>query len=365
GGSTIDAAKASTVLAALADGAHDVEPWFGAGKVTDALLAAGRKLPAFVAVQTAAGSAAHLTKYSNITDPQTAQKKLIIDEAVVPARAVFDYDLTCTASAELTLDGAFDGISHILETYYGAADETVDRLEAIAKAGVELIVGAVAAAAKAPDDRAAREGLGLGTDLGGYAIMVGGTNGPHLNSFSFVDVLAHGRACAILLPYYTVLFAPAIQRQLRVLGDVYHRRGLMRTDPADLAGRDLGVAVAEGMMALSRAVGFPVTLGEVPGFTDEHVARALGPEDTELAEQTGTDLVDTMRANQGCVGIAAPQLNELVRMLVVDLSEHPRATTNNGLLVLVNPHIVTSSGAEVGREGCLSIPDLTANVRRA
>lgn len=97
----------------------------------------------------------------------------------------------------------------------------------------------------------------------------------------------------------------------------------------------------------------------------KHVARALGAEDTELAEQTGTDLVDTMRANQGCVGIAAPQLGQLVRMLVVDVSEHPRATTNNGLLVLVNPHIVTSSGAEVGREGCLSIPDLTANVRRA
>ena len=97
----------------------------------------------------------------------------------------------------------------------------------------------------------------------------------------------------------------------------------------------------------------------------KHVARALGPEDTELAEQTGPNLVDTMRANQGCVGIAAPQLGALVRMLVVDLSEHPRATTNNGLLLLVNPHIVTSSGAEVGREGCLSIPDLTANVRRA
>ena len=67
-----------------------------------------------------------------------------------------------------------------------------------------------------PDELSAREALGLGTDLGGYAIMVGGTNGPHLNSFSFVDVLAHGRACAILLPYYTVLLAPAIERQLHV-----------------------------------------------------------------------------------------------------------------------------------------------------
>ncbi len=38
--------------------------------------------------------------------------------------------------------------------------------------------------------------LGLATDLGGYAIMLGGTNGAHLTSFSLVDILSHGRACA-------------------------------------------------------------------------------------------------------------------------------------------------------------------------
>jgi len=49
----------------------------------------------------------------------------------------------------------------------------------------------------------------------------------------------------------------------------------------------------------------------------------------------------------------------------VDVSEHPRATKAHGLLVLVNPRVMLASGAEVAREGCLSIPDLTANVRRA
>ena len=44
-----------------------------------------------VAVETAASSGAHLTKYSNITDPVTGQKKLIIDEAIVPPASVFDY----------------------------------------------------------------------------------------------------------------------------------------------------------------------------------------------------------------------------------------------------------------------------------
>jgi peptide deformylase len=77
------------------------------------------------------------------------------------------------------------------------------------------------------------------------------------------------------------------------------------------------------------------------------------------------DLFDTMRANKGCVGLAAPQLGDEVRMIVVDVSEHPRATRNHGPLVLVNPVIRLTSGSEVAREGCLSIPDLTANVKRA
>jgi len=43
--------------------------------------------------------------------------------------------------------------------------------------------------------------VALGTDLGGYAIMVGGTSGPHLNSFSLVKYVSHGRACALMNPY--------------------------------------------------------------------------------------------------------------------------------------------------------------------
>ena len=77
------------------------------------------------------------------------------------------------------------------------------------------------------------------------------------------------------------------------------------------------------------------------------------------------DLLDTMRSFGHCVGIAAPQIGELVRVVVVDCSGHPKAPTNHGELVLVDPVIVAASGSEVGREGCLSIPELTGNVRRA
>jgi peptide deformylase len=95
-------------------------------------------------------------------------------------------------------------------------------------------------------------------------------------------------------------------------------------------------------------------------------ARALTPgSDDDEIERVKTDLLDTMAAGPRTVGLAAPQLDELVRMIIVDVSGHPKATTSHGLLVLVNPVIVLASGSEVGREGCLSIPHLTANVRRA
>jgi peptide deformylase len=94
-------------------------------------------------------------------------------------------------------------------------------------------------------------------------------------------------------------------------------------------------------------------------------ARPIEPAEHAVVARVAADLVDTMRANTRCVGVAAPQLGELVRMFVVDVTGHPKAETSNGLLVLVNPRITASAGEDVGREGCLSIPDLTANVRRA
>jgi peptide deformylase len=98
----------------------------------------------------------------------------------------------------------------------------------------------------------------------------------------------------------------------------------------------------------------------------KRLAEPVHPDGIALAAALAADLRDTMRSFPGCVGIAANQIGELWRVVVVDLSEHPKAEgANHGLLELVNPRITASDGSEVGREGCLSIPDYTANVRRA
>jgi len=128
-------------------------------------------------------------------------------------------------------------------------------------------------------DKKAREALCLATDLGGYSIMIGGTNGGHLTSFSLVDVLSHGRACGMMNPYYTVLFAPAIEKPLRLVGKIYQQAGLtpmyFGVDIQDLSGRELGIAVAEAMLEFARKVGLPTCLGEVEGFSQAHIERAL------------------------------------------------------------------------------------------
>jgi alcohol dehydrogenase len=273
GGSTIDAAKAASVLATLGG---PIDRYFGTALVTDALAASGQKLIPVVAVQTASSSSAHLTKYSNITDIKARQKKLIVDEAIVPPRAVFQYDVTASMPPGFTADGALDGIAHMIEVLYGAAGQDFyEKAAEVAAVGVKLIVNHVERAVVEPTDLEAREALGLGTDLGGYAIMIGGTNGGHLTSFSLVDILSHGRACAITNPYYTVFFAPAIEEPLRLLGGIYKGAGLIQADMDSLSGRELGMAVAEAMIVLSEGIGFPATLGEVEGFTDGHIERAL------------------------------------------------------------------------------------------
>jgi alcohol dehydrogenase len=287
GGSTIDAAKAASILATYVSSevreylgateaeASSIEPYFGMGNVTKIWEALNISATPVIAVQTVASSGAHLTKYANITDPMTGQKKLIIDMAIVPPKSVFDYGVTVDAPRGLTLDGALDGISHLWEVFMGATGQAYyDRMKEIAVEGISLIVESLPEALKDPKNLDARIRLGLGTDLGGYSIMIGGTNGGHLGSFSLVDILTHGRACAVLNPYYTVLFSPAIQDQLRTVGEVFKSAGFITENLGNLQGRALGEAVARGMIAFSKSIAFPVTLREA-GATQAHIDRMI------------------------------------------------------------------------------------------
>ncbi|HEX6501212.1 MAG TPA: peptide deformylase [Micromonosporaceae bacterium] len=77
------------------------------------------------------------------------------------------------------------------------------------------------------------------------------------------------------------------------------------------------------------------------------------------------DLIATMRVSPGCVGLAAPQVGVASRVFVVDVSNHPKTVTCHGTLVLCNAEVVEATRWQKGREGCMSVPDLTGDVKRA
>lgn len=79
--------------------------------------------------------------------------------------------------------------------------------------------------------------------------------------------------------------------------------------------------------------------------------KALTPRNLVLIE----DMLDTMYEAQG-VGLAAPQVGILKRIVVIDVGEGP--------IILINPEILETSGEQTGDEGCLSVPGLAGQVTR-
>jgi peptide deformylase len=70
------------------------------------------------------------------------------------------------------------------------------------------------------------------------------------------------------------------------------------------------------------------------------------------------DMADTMYDANG-VGLAAPQIGILKRVIVIDVGDE------NGLIEMINPELVNKEGEQFGPEGCLSIPGLSGDVKRA
>ncbi|GFO67457.1 peptide deformylase [Geomonas limicola] len=97
----------------------------------------------------------------------------------------------------------------------------------------------------------------------------------------------------------------------------------------------------------------------------KRMSRTVERIDAEIL-QLVEDLVDTMEAGPGSVGVAAPQVGVCLRVCVVDVSNNRHGKDNNhGRLLMINPEIVERSGLAVMREGCMSVPDYTGDVERA
>lgn len=81
--------------------------------------------------------------------------------------------------------------------------------------------------------------------------------------------------------------------------------------------------------------------------------------------QLAADLLATMQVSPGCVGLAAPQVGVAAQVFSLDVTGHPKTATSHGVFVLCNARMVEASRWRPGREGCMSVPDLTGDVKRA
>jgi len=79
----------------------------------------------------------------------------------------------------------------------------------------------------------------------------------------------------------------------------------------------------------------------------------------DTVKTLATDMAETMYAENG-IGLAAIQINVKQRIITVDISED-----RTELITLINPEIIASEGQQICQEGCLSVPEIYAEVSRA
>jgi len=199
GGSSIDTAKAMSVLAANGGQMRDY-------KVPAEIPKAG---PPIVAIPTTAGTGSEVTRFTVITDTETDEKMLIAGLACCPVATIVDYELTLTMPLRLTADTGLDSLTHAIEAYVSRRASPFT--DGLAKSAMRLIAQHIRTACAEPDNRAAREAMMLAATTAGMAFsnasvcLVHGMSRP-IGAFFHVP---HGLSNAMLLPEITAFSVPA------------------------------------------------------------------------------------------------------------------------------------------------------------
>ena len=108
-----------------------------------------------------------------------------------------------------------------------------------------------------------------------------------------------------------------------------------------------------------------MALREIVKFPDPRLKQVCAPiaEITDEHRELARDMIEVMYDEPG-IGLAAPQVGECIRLVVVD-TDWTEEDTERNAMVVVNPEILEPEGKITWNEGCLSVPDFTADVERA
>lgn len=261
GGSAIDAAKAAGILGTIKKG--ELDDYFGVGMVSKKV----KKIMHLIVAPTTSGSGSEVTKFSVITDTKLGVKKLMIDTAIVPTEAIVDPELTYSCGRHVTLVSGLDTMTHLIEGYLNTVDEGIDPgANNRALDGLNLLFDALPQVIQNPNNKEGRRNMSLASVLGGTVLFYKQAGGPHLNSFSWCNVMDHGEACAVMLPYYAAYYAPTVMEKLKVLAKI-----LGVADSGNIA-KDF----AEGLLDFYKNLDFPLTLKEFKDFSKDLIDKAIG-----------------------------------------------------------------------------------------
>jgi alcohol dehydrogenase len=260
GGSVIDAAKAAAILGTIKEG--QIDDYFGVGMVSKKV----KRIMDLIAIPTTSGTGSELTKFSVITDTWLHVKKLIFDIAIVPTEAVVDPELTNSCGDHVSMVTGLDTLTHLMEGYFNNVDENIDP-EANQRAlmGLKLVFEGLPRVLQNGQDREARRMMSLASTLGGSVLFYKQAGLPHLNSFSWSNVMDHGEAVAVMLPYYIAYYAPNISEKIKNVAE------LMSIPESKNMTKDF----VQGLFEFYKKVNFPLTLKEFKNFSKDLIEKAV------------------------------------------------------------------------------------------
>jgi alcohol dehydrogenase class IV len=260
GGSVMDAAKAAGMLATIKKG--ELEDYFGVGMVSKKI----KNIMPLIVVPSTSGSGSEVTKFSVITDTRLKVKKLMIDPAIIAAEAIVDPELTYSCARQVTLVSGLDTMTHLIEGYLNTVDENSDpSANDRALVGLKLLFEALPQVIQNPNDRESRRRMSLASVLGGTVLFYKQAGGPHLNSFSWCNVMDHGEACAVMLPYYAAYYGGTVTEKLKRINEI-------------LGVKDSGNTAkdfADGLRNFYKNLDFPLTLKEFKNFSKDLIEKAV------------------------------------------------------------------------------------------
>jgi alcohol dehydrogenase len=193
GGSPLDAGKAISILTTNPEPLAD---YMGYHKIPKA----GAPL---LAIPTTAGTGSEVTKVAVITDTERDVKMMILDQHLLPAVALVDYELTLSMPAPLTAHVGVDTLTHGIEAY--VSRKASEMTDPIALSCIRLAATHLVKAWEEPGNLAAREGMMLSATQGGMAFanssvcLVHGMSRP----LGLLFHIPHGLSNAMLLPAVT------------------------------------------------------------------------------------------------------------------------------------------------------------------